>query len=276
MREPVRTYGCEINMPGLRQLREHLPAPIRAVVEAPVRRLRKLIGYNRLHVRQAWKLSGAPRTVLVVGANLGEDCRRFAGLGAKEIHGIDLIENVGADFIDARAVYHRGSIEACDLPDKHFDLVFATATMEHVHNIEAGFGEMARVTKPGGILWSLASPLWHSPYGHHMGCFDGHPWVHLLYDEAALRDYAREHAITAPELDHTISYMYDPAPFNRRPAKDYTAALAKLRDVQIIANKLYQLDARLLDHPLGQRALARGFAKDELLAETHYAAARRL
>ena len=188
-------------MSALPGLRAHLPAPIRAFVEAPVRRFRKFFGYNRLHVRQAWKLAGRPRSVLVVGANLGEDCRRFAELGATEIHGIDLIEDVGAGFVDRRVTYHRGSIEACDLPDKRFDLVFATATMEHVHDIEAGFAEMARLTKSGGLLWSIASPLWHSPYGHHMACFEGHPWVHLLYDEAALRVYAREHGITPPEID---------------------------------------------------------------------------
>lgn len=141
----------------LKGLRTRLPRPIRAAVEAPVRRFRKLIGYNRLHVRQAWKLAGAPGTVLVVGANLGEDCRRFADLGAEEIHGIDVIENVGADFVDKRAIYHRGSIEACDLPNGYFDLVFATATMEHVHDIDAGFAEMSRVTKRGGALWSIAS-----------------------------------------------------------------------------------------------------------------------
>lgn len=263
-------------MSRLGELRARLPAPIRGVIDASVRRGRKLLGYNRLHVRQAWKLAGAPRSVLVVGANLGEDCRRFAELGASEVHGIDVIENVGAAFRDSRAIYHRGSIEACDLPDNRFDLVFATATMEHVHNIDAGFAEMARLTKRGGILWSIASPLWHSPYGHHMACFEGHPWVHLLYDESALRDYAREHAITAPEIDEIIRYMFKPAPFNRRPAERYTAAIAKLRDVQLISNSLYSLNARLLDHPLGQAALARGFAKDELLAETHYAAARRL
>ncbi|HEY1506238.1 MAG TPA: class I SAM-dependent methyltransferase [Stellaceae bacterium] len=263
-------------MPRLHGLGAHLPAPIRAIVEAPVRRFRKLIGYNRLHVRQAWKLARAPSTVLVVGANVGEDCRRFADLGAKEIHGIDVIENVGADFRDVRTVYHRASIEACDLPDDRFDLVFATATMEHVHNIEAGFAEMARVTKPGGFLWSIASPLWRSPYGHHMPCFNGHPWVHLLYDETALQDYAREHGITRPEIDRTISYMFDPIPFNRRPAKDYAAAVANLRAVQIIANDLYRIDSSLLAHPLGRRALANGFEEDELLSETHYAAARRL
>lgn len=263
-------------MSRLRGLRTHLPEPLRAVVEAPVRRLRKLIGYNRLHVRQAWKLAGAPKTVLVVGANLGEDCRRFADLGAKEIHGIDVIANIGAGFIDKRVVYHHGSIEACDLPSDRFDLVFATATMEHVHNIEAGFAEMARVTKTGGILWSVASPLWHSPYGHHMACFEGHPWVHLLYGETALRDYARERGITPPQIDHTISYMFDPAPFNRRPAKDYTAAVATLHRIEIVSNNLYQLDSRLLDHPLGQAALTKGFAEGELLSETHHVVARKL
>jgi SAM-dependent methyltransferase len=263
-------------MPRLRELRARLPEPIRAVVEAPVRHFRKLLGYNRLHVRQAWKLAGAPRSVLVVGANLGEDCRRFADLGVKEIHGIDVIENVGADFIDKRAIYHRGSIEACDLPSDHFDLVFATATMEHVHNIEAGFAEMARVTKPGGIFWSLASPLWRSPYGHHMACFEGHPWVHLVHEKAALRDYARAHNITPPEIDHIISYMFDPTPFNRRPAQDYIRAIDTLRGIQIMSNILYKLNALIIEHPLGQTALAKGFSADELLSESHYTAARKL
>lgn len=46
----------------------------------------------------------------------------------RKIHGIDVIENVGASFIDDRATYHRGSIERCDQPDDRFDLVFATTS----------------------------------------------------------------------------------------------------------------------------------------------------
>ena len=263
-------------MSRLRSLRARLPEPIRTIIEAPVRRLRKLRGYNRLHVHQAWKLASAPKTILVVGANVGEDCRRFAHLGAREVHGIDLIENVGSEFIDRRATYHRGSIEASGLPGESFDLVFATATMEHVQDIEAGFAEMARVTARGGILWSVASPLWNSPYGHHMACFEGHPWVHLLFSEAGLRDYARTHGIASPGIDEAISYMFDPAPFNRRAAQDYIVAVNKLQNIEIISNDLYKQDARFLEHPLGQKALATGFSIAELLSETHYAAARKV
>lgn len=108
-----------------------------------------------------------------------------------------------------------------------------------------------------------------------MTCFEGHPWVHIFV-ENALRDYARQHGIAPPNIDHTIRYMFDPVPFNRRPAKAYTRAVAKLRGMQTISNDLYRLEPRLLAHPLGQQALAAGFDDDELLSETHYAAARKI
>jgi SAM-dependent methyltransferase len=258
------------------RIRASLPGPVRTAVEAPVRRFRKTLGYNRLHVRQAWKLAGAPVSVLVVGANVGEDCARFAALGAREIHGLDVIPNVGESFQDPRATYHRAGIENSGLPDASFDLVFATATMEHVHNIEVGFAEMARLTKRGGTVWSLASPLWHSPYGHHMACFEGHPWVHLLYDEKGLRNYAQDHAIQPPGIEETIRYMYDPDPFNRRPAHDYIVAVERLSDITITENKLYNIEPQPLDSPLGRAALNKGFDRLELLSETHYVAARKL
>jgi SAM-dependent methyltransferase len=260
----------------LSRIRSSLPGPVRAAVEAPVRHFRKARDYNRLHVRQAWKFAGAPASVLVVGANVGEDCARFAALGAAEIHGLDVIPNVGEAFQDPRAIYHRAGIENSGLPSGSFDLVFATATMEHVHNIEAGFAEMARLTKPGGVVWSLASPLWFSPYGHHMACFEGHPWVHLLYDENGLRNYARDHAIQPPGIEDTIRYIYDADPFNRRPARDYKGAVERLSNITVIENKLYKVDPRPLDSPLGQGALNKGFDRLELLSETHYVAARKL
>jgi SAM-dependent methyltransferase len=215
-------------------------------------------------------------SVLVVGANVGEDCARFAALGAREIHGLDVIPNVGEAFQDARATYHCVGIENSGLPSNAFDLVFATATMEHVHNIEAGFAEMARLTKRGGVVWSLASPLWRSPYGHHMACFEGHPWVHLLYNENELREYARDHSIQPAGIDETIRYMYNPIPFNRRPARDYIASVKDVSDLAIIENRLYEVDPRSLNSPLGRKALGKGFDSRELLSETHYMAARKL
>jgi SAM-dependent methyltransferase len=97
--------------------------------------------------------------ILIVGANTGEDCKLFVDRGAAEVHGLDVIEDVGKGFLHRRVTYHHSSIEHTDLPSNYFDLVFAVATMEHVPDIRAGFSEMERLARPSGIIYSVAAPL---------------------------------------------------------------------------------------------------------------------
>jgi len=144
--------------------------------------------------------------------------------------------------------------------------------MEHVPDIAAGFAEMARLVRPGGAIYSSAAPLWQSAYGHHMGCFQDHPWVHLLFDQPGLVRYARAHGIEF-ERGHDIEgisrYMLDRANFNMRPAENYIAACQDLSGVTIIENRLYQDEAVSLDHSLGKRALEAGYTSESLLASRH-------
>jgi hypothetical protein len=56
--------------------------------------------------------------------------------GAAEVHGLDVIEDIGASYSNPAVKYHRGSIEGCDLPSDYFDLVFSVATVEHVPKID--------------------------------------------------------------------------------------------------------------------------------------------
>jgi SAM-dependent methyltransferase len=213
------------------------------------------------------------KRVLVVGANRGEDCRHFVEMGAAEVHGLDVIAEIGADFAHPKVHYHRVGIEANGLPNGHFDLVFSMATMEHVPDIEAGFAEMARLVARGGLVYSVAAPLWQSPYGHHMSCFEGHPWVHLVHDNAeALKAYAAAEGIAGERghnLDGIAAYIFDPENFNRRPGREYDRACAGLVDIAVQRNELVLEAEVLLNHPLGQQALAKGYSRKDLLAVQH-------
>ncbi|MBN8986657.1 MAG: class I SAM-dependent methyltransferase [Rhizobiales bacterium] len=229
--------------------------------------------YNRINAEDAAsRLSLRDAKVLVVGANTGEDCREFIELGAREVHGLDVIDSVGSAFQHPRVTYHQESIENSSLPSDSFDLVYSFATMEHVPDVAAGYSEMARLLKPRGVLFSMASPLWYSPYGHHMGCFQGHPWVHVAFDHAGVIDYAKANGIDGERghsIEDIVNYMLDPRYFNMKPAAEYVAALQGLPDLTVSENELLREDEALLGHPVGRQALALGYTPEQLLPVTH-------
>ncbi len=229
--------------------------------------------YQEIFVRNAAKLrpiSGAK--VLVVGANTGSDCRLFIEQGAAEVHGLDVISDVGREFQHKNVTYHKESIEKSSLPSDYFDLVFAGATMEHVPDVRAGFSEMLRVTSPDGFVYSVAAPLWHAPYGHHMTCFEGHPWVHLVFDRNELCDYAIRNEIHGErglDIETVVDYMLNPDYFNMKPSGLYIEACNHLQGVKIIENEISYEHRSLLEHPLGRVALSKGYRPGDLLGMTH-------
>lgn len=263
-------------------LRAHAPLAIYDAARGIKRRLSSALGrsYHDIYADRAARLctlKGA--RALVVGANTGGDCRLLINRGAAEVHGIDVIDDVGKGYPHERVIYRKTSIEHADLPSDYFDLVFTVATMEHVNDVRAGFSEIGRVTRPGGMIFSVAAPLWQSPYGHHMGCFEGHPWAHLVFGRDALIDYAKSQGITG-ERGHAVEdiadYMLSPANFNMLPASEYLDACAQMRGVSVQQNDLTFEPEAMLGHELGRQALARGYRKNDLLAVTHTFVARKL
>jgi SAM-dependent methyltransferase len=267
-------------------VRPMIPGPVRAAIGNRIALFKSRtsptkppLEYGDIHANYAWSFVDVPQPkVLVVGANRGADCERFIKLGAGEVHGLDVVEDVGADFPHPKAIYHCASIEQSGLDSSSFDLVFATATMEHVRDIEAGFAEMLRLTRSGGAVVSFAAPLWNSPYGHHMACFHGHPWIHLTHSRDEIIAYALQHGINGERghsIDAIVDYMLDGRFFNKRPATDYTDAIISLRDVEVIRNGLDLNDPEFLSHPLAAIARKNGFSDQELLATTHVFAGRK-
>jgi SAM-dependent methyltransferase len=229
--------------------------------------------YNELHARRAADLidmSGS--SVLVVGANTGADCRYFVEWGAKEVHGLDVVPNVGGDYQANEVSYFCMSAEAMQLPDNYYDLVYCFATMEHVHDIAAAFKEMVRVAKAGGFIYSVASPLWNSRSGHHMACLSSYPWIHLRMGKQEMISYCKSDGVEGERglpMESIVSYVLDSAEFNRRPARDYTQAVAAIPNVLVISNLLYNEPETAVPENVMTELAPKGILPDELRAVTH-------
>lgn len=83
-------------------------------------------------------------------------------MGAKEVHGIDIMETrLGTfrqmiqDFQFASLFPHLASVEQVPYPDNFFDLVLSNEAISHYHDVDGFLRESARVLKPVGYSSSL-------------------------------------------------------------------------------------------------------------------------
>jgi hypothetical protein len=72
----------------------------------------------------------ATQKVLVIGCRNGHDCSPFTE--EKEVHGLDICENIGQSFIHKKVSYYDESAELIQRESDFYDLVFSIATLEQV------------------------------------------------------------------------------------------------------------------------------------------------
>lgn len=265
---------------------------VRRVIQSVRYRLSRFLGrgfahsgqvdYTAQHIRIATRyVKPHGKDVLVIGCNTGRECRLFIELGARAVHGVDVIAEVGQGYSDPRITYHRISAERMDLNDNQFDLTYCFATMEHISRIDFAFPELVRVTKPGGIIYSVSAPLWNSRYGHHKDdIFPNFPWIHLRLTKDEILAYCRQRGIGDPmsgvPIEVHVEYMLNPTYFNKTPAKKYLEVCNQLRGVKIIRNDITYDDDSLLPQAIFAELAERGYAREELLASVHTFVARKL
>lgn len=203
--------------------------------------------YLPYHVDQAVRhvADARGKRILVVGCNRGREVGLFLDAGAREVWGIDVMDEIGVDYPHERARYLKMSAEAMDLDDGMFEVVFCLATMEHVSRPEAAFPEIGRVAAPGGFLYVVSAPLWHSRQGHHKSDIfdvDRYPWIHLRFDAEALKRMCADGEIEYPgsveNIAGHVDYMMSPSYLNQRPARDYVRICSELKDVVVERNDL--------------------------------------
>ena len=145
--------------------------------------------------------------------------------------------------------------------------------------MSAAFAEMTRVTAPGGIVYSVAAPLWNSRHGHHKGdLFEHHPWVHLRLDRDEIVALCHREGIESPDeqsIEEHVDYMLDSRYFNQVPARRYVEASEALADVELIRNDLALDEPEGLTPALEAELGSVGYSRDELLASAHTLVARK-
>ena len=147
--------------------------------------------------------------------------------------------------------------------------------MEHVPDVERAFAEMARVTRPGGLIYSVASPLWNSRYGHHKGdLFERFPWIHLRMTEHEILSLCRREGVDDPSgrypIEVHVAYMLNPRYFNMTPARKYVSSCNALAgEVEICENSLSLDSDEVLTPNLYYDLQSKGYTREELLAVTH-------
>lgn len=246
------------------------------MVPAPDRGVKAMVDYNRLTANAAIEVMNGVKgkSVLVVGCNRGKDCKYFIDLGANEVFGLDVLDDIGSEFNHPHAHYYRASAEDMPFENDKFDLVYCFATMEHIPRIELAFSEMARVTKVGGCVYCVAAPLWNSVQGHHMAnYFVGHPWIHLRKSKAEILEYCQQNNITDSDgktMDGCVNYMLDCKNFNMTPSKAYLTVCEGLPNMLIIQNSLRFDKPSLLTEKIWTELRPKGFSRKELLARTHW------
>jgi SAM-dependent methyltransferase len=207
----------------------------------------KTFDYVQYHVDQASRhlADARGKRVLVVGCNRGREVSLFLDAGAREVWGIDVMDEVGIDYARENARYSQMSAEAMELDDSMFEIVFCLATMEHISRPEAAFPEISRVTAPEGFLYVVSAPLWHSREGHHRSNLfdvDRYPWIHVRFDAETLKRMCKtgeiEYSGSVEDAVAEIDYMTSSEYFNKRPARDYVQICSELKDVVIERNDL--------------------------------------
>lgn len=105
--------------------------------------------------RLGWTLQGTP--TLDVGCGGGLLAEEFARLGCA-VTGIDPSEpslataRAHAQQAGLTIAYRAGAGEALPFADAAFDLVYCCDVLEHVSDLNAVIGEIARVLRPGGVF----------------------------------------------------------------------------------------------------------------------------
>lgn len=237
--------------------------------------------YNLYHAAiAATHMDVLGRNGLIVGCNRGEDCKLFVDFGAESLVGLDVMDEIGINFVSDRVSYVRESAECMPFDDATFDFIFCFATMEHVPDVAAAYGEMARVLRPGAVVYCVAAPLWCSREGPHWGnYFDSFPWIHLRRNKSQILEYARKQRIIDPQTmvsDDQVEYWLDPGNINQRRARDYVNACASIESLDLVRNEIDFENPGAVDRAAVRECVALGYDAFDLFGLTHTLIARKI
>jgi SAM-dependent methyltransferase len=112
-------------------------------------------------------------------------------------------------------------ITASSLEPVSFDLITSFEVLEHVRQPPAAFASMARLLRPGGLLYHDFNPFFSTNGGHSLVTLDL-PWGHARLAAPDVERYLRE--IRPGEVDQALRFYRES--LNRMTLADLRAAVA--------------------------------------------------
>lgn len=153
--------------------------------------------------------AGPPGTVLEIGCYDGSAAFALAERGfvvyASDVadyyrdqsvdgRGADLVQlrNAISRYTPARPWFLHDDLCRSTLPDRSFDLVCSWDVLEHLIDPAAAFKQMARILKPGGLMYHVYNPFFSLDGGHSLCTLD-EPWQHCRAGGDEVQAWLLEH-----------------------------------------------------------------------------------
>ncbi|UPT88638.1 class I SAM-dependent methyltransferase [Bradyrhizobium barranii subsp. apii] len=207
------------------------------------------------------------KRVLEVGSDYHQAIvRLFAANGASHVVGTNIGEWRSPEPLPANVEFLVGDAGDIDFDEKAFDIVYGTAILEHVPDLNGLAAQIKRILKPDGIGFLQGLPLWPGRLGHHVVVmkereeFDNLPadeplpfetlydfagnnpipdWSHLVFSPSEMADYLVQNAIPRAHVDRIVNFVYSldggliGSNSNYKSASDVIAAFQGAFEVEV-------------------------------------------
>lgn len=160
------------------------------------------------------KAGGKVLRALEIGASDGMVLKELLANGVREAVAVDIVDQLHPQAKSAGVQLVQTSAEDLSILETgSFDMIYSWGSLEHIPDMKRVVDECLRLLGPGGTLYLEAGPLYFSPWGFHYYSILKVPYLHLLFPESLLHEYAKS--------KHGPGYR-DFFPWtNGRPASDY-------------------------------------------------------
>lgn len=197
--------------------------------------------------------------MLVAGAGNGDELRLWQEASPRSVTATDFFVQPGA-WDRQSADFAAMDVRTLAFADASFDLVASTALLEHVDGVDACMHEMARVTRPGGLVFANFGPLYHTFGGaHFFGAYE-----HLWMDDARFDAYLVERAI--PYEQGEALFWLRNGMFSRQTYDEYVQIFRRYFDIEhLVLAVSPQALAYKRNNPEAWRSLLARYEERDLL-----------
>lgn len=151
----------------------------------------------------------------IVGVDISTTHRRLAALARREI----ALQRLPAA-LEFRQIEAGERLAGGLSPD----IIISWSTFEHIETsfLDGVLADLFAALRPGGLFFLQINPLYHSPYGSHLGRFGLPPWAHLLMSSDELERAVMESTaeIPAEEIEENF-HSRDLAAYKRFILDEY-------------------------------------------------------